>query len=446
MARAEIDRGSAWLRWAAAALLAVYVAFSAWLLWRTAVLAVFSDEYDWAHAVYQLQADHRWAAYLLSPHNLNRMVWTRLAMAFDMGALGGTNAPLIVSGALGLAVVAATLSLQAARAAPAALKLPLAAVAAMLTLMPGNVLDASTPIYATYAQAGAFAVLALALSEGAVGSPLGWRGLAALVCAMGSAFGSAAGLALWPVMAWGALRRRDWLWLGVVLAVGGIFVGLYFAGQGHGAGAAALPALHDPKDAAILALSYLTLPWTRLVLHQAWILGALVGTVALVLALGKGGAKAAPSQRVACGFILFALATAAMAGLGRSGAADPYNVPLRYGLLVAPLHVGLVMLWAPGLGRLWRGHRRLVEGMAAGALAALLVHDAAFGLKVITASDIIRETVVDFHAGVRTPRMLSLIYPNLDYAQAMSAQLKRDGFYQHELHLRPRANAPAKPV
>jgi hypothetical protein len=173
-----------------------------------------------------------------------------------------------------------------------------------------------------------------------------------------------------------------------------------------------------------------------------------IGAGALILAIANGGAKAPPSRRVACGFILLTLATAAMTGLGRTGAADPYNVPLRYALTVAPLHVGLLMLALPGLGRLWRGHRRLVEGVALGALAVLLVHDAAFGAKTVEASDVIRETVVDFHAGVRTSRMLTLIYPNLDYAQAMSARMARDGLYQHELHLkpRPRPDPAAKPV
>ena len=438
MARVENDGASAWSRAAVYGLLGGFLLLTVYVLWRSAVLAVFSDEFDWANSAYQLQTDHRWAAYLLAPHNLNRLVWTRLAVAFDMSVLGGTNAPLILSGIAGLAVTALVLSLQAARAAPSPLKPLVAALAAMFALMAGNVLDASTPIYVTYTHAAAFSVVALVLSEGAVGSPLGWRGLLALVCAMAAAFGSGAGLALWPVMAWGALRRRDWLWLATVLAAGAIFVGLYFSGQGHGAAGAALPALKAPVDAAILALSYLTLPWTRLVLHQAWMLGAVIGLVGLVAAVAEAGRKTSPAQRVACGFILFTLATAAMAGLGRSGAADPYNVPLRYSLLVAPLQVGLLMLAAPWLGRLWRGRRPAVEAAGVAALVGLLALDGVFSIKVIQANDQIRETVADFQAGERTPRMLPLIYPSLDYAATMNARLKHDGLFQRELHLKPR--------
>jgi hypothetical protein len=439
-ARNITDEGPTWLRRAAWALLAAYVALSIYVLWRSAVLSVFSDEFDWAGSVYQLQADHRWAAYLLAPHNLNRLAWTRLLVVFDMEALGGTNAPLIISGALALGATAAMLSWQAARAAPAPLKAPAAALAAMLTLTAGNVLDASTPIYATYTHAAAFAVLALALSEGGAASPFGWRGVLAVLSAMASAFGSGAGLALWPVMAWGALRRGDWRWLALVVVAGSAFVAAYLAGQPHGAGAGALSALRDPNRAAVLALSYLTLPWTRLALDFAWTFGALIGAGALALALLNGGKQAAPARRIASGFILFTLTTAAMTALGRSGDYDPANPPLRYGLLVAPLQVGLLMLAAPWAERLWRRRRRVAEAACVAVLAAMLAHDLVFSMKVIEASDIVREAIVDFHAGVRTPRMLSLIYPDLGYAQAMSARLERDGLFRRELHLKPQSD------
>ena len=64
MVRADSRNGPAWLRAAALGLLGAYLAMSAWLLWRSAVLSVFSDEYDWAYSWYELQADHRWAGYL----------------------------------------------------------------------------------------------------------------------------------------------------------------------------------------------------------------------------------------------------------------------------------------------------------------------------------------------------------------------------------------------
>jgi hypothetical protein len=441
MIRLQGEDAPVWLRRSIAGLLAGYVLVSLYLLWRTAVLAPFSDELNWALRWYQLQADHRWAAYLLDPHNINRLLWTRLAVALDMGALGGTNAPLILSGAIALAAMAAVLATEAARAAPQPLKLAVGALAAMLTLMAGNVLDASTPIYVTYTHAAIFAVLAIVLSEGAPRSPIGWRRVGALACAAASAFGSGAGLALWPVMAWGAFRRRDWTWLAVVLVFGAAFVSFYLDGQAHGAGAATLPALHDPRSAAILALSFVTLPWTRVVLDHAWIGGALFATAAVAIILVKGGPKATPSERIACGLMLFTLGAAAMAGLGRSGYEDPHNVPLRYSLLVAPLQVGLLMLAAPYIGAFWRERRRLTQNLVLAVLVLVFAQNAVMAVKVVQASDLIRNLVVDFHDGLRTPRMLTIINPDLDAAQAISDRLTHDGYFQHELHLKPPAPA-----
>lgn len=436
-AAAASDEAARLRQWPFGLVAAAYLLLTLYLLWRTAVLTPFSDEFDWVAHWYRLHADFGWTDYLLAPHNLNRLVWTRLAVALDMAAFGGANWPLIVSGAVALATTAGLLGAQAARAAPPALKLPSGVLAAMLTLSSANVLDVTLPINVTYAHAAVFAVAAIVLAEGAPGSAFGWRGLAALACAAASAFGSGAGLALWPVMAWGALRRGDWRWLAAVLAAGAAFVGLYLSGQGHGAASDAAPAFSDPKSALILAFSYLTLPWTRLALHLAWLggIGLALGAVALVLA--KGGPKAGPAERVACGLILFTLGTAAMVGLGRTGAQDPYNVPLRYTLLVTPLQVGLLMLAAGPAGRLWAERPRLLQALSLAALLGFFAQNAAMAVKIVEASDVIRYTLVDFQAGGRAPRMLTLVYPDLAYAEKMSARFRRDGVFQHELHLKP---------
>jgi hypothetical protein len=242
-------------------------------------------------------------------------------------------------------------------------------------------------------------------------------------------------------MAWGAFRRRDWTWLAVVLVFGAAFVSFYLDGQAHGAGAATLPALHDPRSAAILALSFVTLPWTRVVLDHAWIGGALFATAAVAIILVKGGPKATPSERIACGLMLFTLGAAAMAGLGRSGYEDPHNVPLRYSLLVAPLQVGLLMLAAPYIGAFWRERRRFTQNLVLAVLVLVFAQNAVMAVKVVQASDLIRNLVVDFHDGLRTPRMLTIINPDLDAAQAISDRLTHDGYFQHELHLKPPAPA-----
>jgi hypothetical protein len=421
--------------------LALYGLLAVYVLWRSAVLAPFSDEFNWAFTWYQFKAEHRWLDYLLAPHNLNRLAWTRALIALDMGVLGGTNWPLIVSGAIALTAMATLLGVQAARAAPDPLKPACAALAAMLTLMAGNVLDASLPINVTYTHAAVFAVGALVLAEGAPRSAFGWRGAGALICAVASGFGSGAGLALWPVLAWGALRRRDWRWLALVLAAGVAFVGLYFTGQHEGAVSTTLPALQDPTSAAVHALNYLTLPLLRLAPHEAWIAGALVGAVALSLALAKGGLQATPSVRIACAFILFSLTTAAMAALGRTGLQDAYAVPIRYGLLVAPLQTGVLMLAVGHIGPIPRERWRHAQQLGIAAVIAMFALNAVFAVKVIRASDQLRELIVEFHAGVRKPEMLTLIHPTPKFADEVTALLHRDGLFQHELHLKQPAPA-----
>jgi len=72
-------------------------------------------------------------------------------------------------------------------------------------------------------------------------------------------------------------------------------------------------------------------------------------------------------------------------------------------------------------------------------LLAAFAQNAVIANKSIAASDIIRNAIVDFHAGLRTPLILTLVYPDPAYAEAISDRLGRDDLFQHELHLSPPA-------
>ena len=423
------------------ALLWLYLALSAFVLWRAAVLAPYADEIDWIGRWYAFHADHDWRAYLLTPVNFHRIPLTFELIAFDIQALGGTNLPLVISGSLGMAAMAAILAGQAAGAAPPALKLPAAVAAAMLTLMAGSLLDAVTPICVDYVHGAVFAVAAIVVAEGAQGKSLAWRGPLALILTMAAGLGDAAALAVWPVLALGALRRGQWVWLAAVVVVGAAFIAAYMSGQVQGAGASAASALTHPLDGVRLALGYLLLPWSRLLLSYAWIGGAVVAIVAIAAVLLRGGRHASPPERTACALILFTLVTAVMASLGRSDLEDPANVPLRYAVLVTPLHVGLLMLLLPWAGELWRANRTAVQGLAAVLLLALFAQDAVMAMKVIRAGDINRNLVADFKAGLRTPQMTLTVHPDLARAQAMYDKMAKDGLFQRELHLKPKPPA-----
>jgi hypothetical protein len=238
-------------------------------------------------------------------------------------------------------------------------------------------------------------------------------------------------------LALSAIRRRDWRWLTAVLVVGAVFVGLYASGQGADARSSAHGAVQDPADALRLSLNVLMLPWTRLSLGLAWIGGLLVALAGLAAVLVRGGRRASRTERIACSFILFSLGVAAMAGLGRSGLPGALNVPLRYGVLLAPLHVGLLMLALPYAGALWRTNRRLAQTLCAAVLILAFVQNALMAVKVVHASDVVRTTLDDFRQGRRTPEMLVFVHPDLAHAERIYAGLRRDGLFQHELHLKP---------
>jgi len=422
-------------------LLGLYLAGSAYVLWRSAVLTPYSDQIDWVLRWRALAEHGDWAQYLLAPVNFHRIPLTFGLLALDMQALGGTNLPLILSAALALAGMAWLLAREAAKAAPPPLALPAAALAAMLALMAGNVLDAATPICANYTHGAVFAVLAIILAEGGERRGVTPRRIVALLAAVTAGLGDAAALAVWPVLAFNAARRRDLAWLLALLAAGGAFVGWYAAGQEADAGASAADALADPLAALRLALNYLMLPWTRLSLGFAWIGGLVVATLGVAAAVHGSSRFATRAERVAGGLILFTLGTAAMAALGRSGTPDPLNVPLRYGVLVTPLHVGFLMFALPYAGALWRANRGIAQALIAAVLLLAAAQNAVMALKVIRAGDVVRTTIAGFKAGVRTPEMLTFIHPDLAHAERVYGWLAQEGYYQQELHLKPRTPA-----
>lgn len=438
-ARAQASALSPWLQRLTLAVLALYLALSAYVLWRTAVLTPFADELDWIQRWRDLQVDRDWARYLLAPVNLHRLPWLFGLLAWDIQAFRGSNAPLIVSAALSVGAMAWLLGRESERAAPAPLGLPAVALAVMLTLTGATVLDAATPICANYTHGAMLAALALVLVDGGQGDGLSWRRTAALGVAMAAALGDAVALAVWPVLAIGAARRRDWPWLAAVLAAGAVFVGLYAAGQGGDARNSTHVALQDPLGAVRLALNYLTLPWTRLSLGLAWFGGLLVAVVGLTGVALHGGPEASRAERIASNFVLFSLGTAAMAGVGRAGQPDALNVPLRYTVLLAPLQVGLLMLALPHAGVLWRANRGLAQGLFAAILLLVAAQDVIMAAKVIRASDVVRTSLADFQNGRRTPEMLVLVYPDLAHATRAYDGLRQDGLFQHELHLKPQA-------
>jgi hypothetical protein len=127
--------------------------------------------------------------------------------------------------------------------------------------------------------------------------------------------------------------------------------------------------------------------------------------------------------------ILFSLGSAVLAAAGRSYMSAEINVPVRYAILMTPLHAAFLLLMAPAILQAWERCPRYVAYGLIAALALLMVQQALVGPVVVRAAERVRETIVLFHEGGRTPEMLRSVHPDLGIAEAGYADMRRRGVY-----------------
>jgi hypothetical protein len=418
--------------------LAVCLTLAAWLAWRTAILEPYSDMFDWMQRYYRLQADGDFGRYLWAPHNFHHLVWTFLVLDLDIRAFGASGYLFLAVGVLCLAATAAMLAYAAACAAGPGLRLVGGGGAAALSAMGCHVLDASADINTTYLHALAFAVAAILLAEGPSGRLGRVRRVAALTCAVAAGLGSAAGLAVWPALLFGALRRRNSAAVLAVLVVGGAFALLYGVGESvplnPAAGAAGPP---GALEAVRLIFDYLGLPWVRGIPGTGASIGLLI-LAASGAAVGFQSRRAASwAEGAAAPLILFSLGTAVMVGLARTGVLVADVAPMRYAVFLIPLHVGLWILALPHLRRAWQRWPKFIERTVIAAAAFMLVHQGVMAVYAVRTADANLQVIADFRAGKRTPAMVPTIYSDPRAAQPLSDRMRREGLYQRELRRDP---------
>jgi hypothetical protein len=390
---------------------------------------------------YRLQADGDFGRYLWAPHNFHHLVWTFLVLDLDIRAFGASSYLFLAVGVLCLVATAAMLAGVAAQAAGAGLRLVGAGGAAALSAMGCHVLDASADINTTYLHALAFAVAAILLAEA---PPTGrWtqlRPFAALACAVAAGLGSAAGLAVWPALLFGAWRRGDRRWMFAVLAAGLAFAAIYALGETAPLNpASGALGWRRAVEAGGLIANYLGLPWVRGLPQTGPAIGlAVLGVSIWAVAFGARGPAAWP-QRAASPLILFSLGTAVMVGVARTGVLAPGVAPMRYAVFLIPLHAGLWILALPYLRGTWLARRRSMEAVVISAGLLMVAHQGVMALYAVRTADANREVIDQFHAGARSAQMLTTIYPDLAKAAALSARMRSERLYQHELRLDPAA-------
>jgi hypothetical protein len=134
-----------------------------------------------------------------------------------------------------------------------------------------------------------------------------------------------------------------------------------------------------------------------------------------------------------------------MAALGRAATVAPENIAVRYATFLTPLHVGLLILAAPGLSRLGQRAPRAAGAASLACAVVLIAHQFASGALVIAAADANRRMLADFKAGLRTPAMRETVHPHLEIAERIESRLQHDGYFQSELHLPAPPQRPSAP-
>jgi hypothetical protein len=419
------------------AALAACLALAAWLAWRTAILEPYSDMFDWMQRYYRLQADGDIGRYLWAPHNFHHLVWTFLVLDLDIRAFGASGYIFLAVGLLCLAATAAMLAYVAARAAGPGLRLVGAGGAAALSVMGCHVLDANADINTTYVHALVFAVAAILLAESPGGRLARIRLAAALTCALAAGLGSAAGLAVWPALLFGALRRKNLAATLAILAVGGGFALLYGMGESAPLNPAGALGPHHAIEALRLILNYLGLPWVRGIPSTGGAIGLAILMVSVAAVAFDARRPASWPTRAAAPLIVFTLGTAAMVGVARTGVLAPDVAPMRYAVFLIPLHAGLWILLLPHLRRAWQARPGVMESAMVVAAALMVVHQGVMAVYAVRTGDANLRVIADYRAGKRTPAMVPTIYPDLAAAQPLSDRMRREGLYQRELRPDP---------
>lgn len=413
-----------------------YLGCFAYFTYRTRVLRPFADQIDLLELFFRFEERGSWIEYLLEPHTVHRIPWYRMLLAFDVVALRGTTVPFLVVAALCLATVAVILCREVAAASSGPLKLPAIAFTLVMLFGTSSAANLSVPANTPAMHALFFGILAIWL---AVPTPetgnrsITARRLGAIAACVGAAFSNAVGLVLWPVLAFKAWRGgpADRPWLLLVLITGLAFGLAYLAGPSAADAAPTTLSFDALIKAADYLLAYLGMPWARAFGGVGRFIGLLMLTSSLIVILTRGGQGAPRSERVAVALIMLSLGTAVLAAWARKDVTELVDVPARYRIYVAPLHIGLAMVALPWLERRWRDRRRTIEAAIIACLCVLAVQQVLVGEVAAAAAQRARATITAFHRGQHTADVRWLIADDLGHAQAICDELRRHGIYFH---------------
>ena len=407
---------------AAAAQAVLFAVFLA----RTIILRPFSDMISWIDVYLQARQQHGGLLeYLWAPNNEHHMPIIRLLTALDISTFHASGVPFVIAATTALVAAALLIfrELYRDRHLTGPLRL-LALLGPMLLLTSAAAVDCSIPITSVYPLALVCVIAALVLFDGEAERTrlTDAKRIAAVVMAVMASLSNAVGMVVWPGLlwsAWRAARPRDGCsrLLQSALATGLPMRGLSsdaFEDPSH------LTSFAHLTEMAVYLLTYLGLPWSRAAqLHlPALVLGGAMVVAGSVVIVRDTLLKCQTTrlQRIAVAWVIAALAAALLAAAGRVDVAP--EVPLRYALLIAPLHIGLLALVLSFFANRVVTPRQQTTLLCAGALfaAGLVALPVAAGRFATGTAATIAATIDLYDAGIREPCMEKLIYPDLAIA------------------------------
>lgn len=421
-----------------------------WYLNATIIQQPFADMYSVVQNYLSYRAEGGWWDYIWASHNEHRPVFLRLLTAFDIEMFSGVAYPFVVTAAIAHMGTAWLLWRECRSGVSGSLGVVLGCVVLMLVLTSVAAVVIAIPIMNNLIHGLALTVLAIVVFEwaeddGAVAGAAAYRRRAmALLIACSVPFADAVGWAVWPILFWIAWRagagRR---WLLTIVGVGSALLVVYVRGL-----PLSLPVGSDAAEQGITLggelvrranylFTYMGLPWTRA--PELHVPGRLLGALLFVTAVGVvfwRGFCRTPSgrlERIAIAMTMFSLASAVLATIGRADEPEINGVlvPVRYSVLLIPLHVGLLWMAAPFLHRLWIGRAwsSAVSLCLVGVCALLLLQQVAAGRAAVSNAQRIRATIGRFVAGQADADMTTVIGEDLEKARRELEAMRRAGVY-----------------
>lgn len=409
------------------------------------------DHYDWIAGYFGADSLGAW---LWQPHNVHRIVPTKLAVLVDIEIFRGLLTPIALASlsmlAGWLAVLARTVNTvdnleHRSRTAFTGLLL-------ILSLQTYTLDSYTYPANNQFPVSIFLLVCAVcSLLRAAQDSQPGQRGtpwlLAALCAAIACTFSSLNGLFVWPILAYLCWKTRLRAGLPLVLGIAAPVLALHLTGlagvAGHGSD---LPA---PARFAGHLVAYFGMPWAAV--NSLSTAGLLVGAGVLLLcahALLARGLRRDPAtglENIGLALILYAVMTALMTSLGRSA---QFDMPAhRYTVFAVLAHTGLLCVyWRP----LWRRLQATAEhtagyGLAVALGVVILCQQVAVGLFACERAEAFARLKAQILRGDRSAALIDQVYYDARRYPAHLALMRREGIYLYRRGAHGAASTDSNP-